>query len=208
MGSRSALLALACLLLSACAAGFEQFAADPGSGFAIYRSGRLDRGELGALCAAGVEEILVLDGSAAQRECRLREAVCPRLRVRYNRRQAATEPLSTGFLAAFDAWVEEARRDGRKVAFRCRHGWHRAGRLTAYYRMRFEEVPAEEAIGEMYRRGRFMDRHPQLEPQVRALADLLAGRPCSVAEADCPVADDRGDEPLAAGGGFLDDACP
>ncbi len=192
--------ALALVLLAGCAARPTLVADDPANGFALYRSGRLDAGELAALCRLGVEEMVVLDGGAAERECALRARLCPQLRVRYDRAQDARRPLSEAFLAAFDAWVEEARREGRKIAFRCRHGWHRAGRLAAWYRMRFEGVATAEAIAEMQRVGRFMGGHPQLAPQVEAMADHLAGRPCSTAAEHCLAA---GDEPPR----FAADSC-
>jgi protein-tyrosine phosphatase len=148
---------------------------------------------------------VVLDGGGATRECAMRQRACPELRVRYDTAQDARRPVTAEFLSAFDAWVDEARRDGRKIAFRCRHGWHRAGRLTAWYRMRFQQVPASEAVAEMERVGRLMWNHPQLAPQVRAMADLLAGRPCSTEAEHCVDADSW---PLAEGTpGFPSDVC-
>ena len=170
--------------------------------FALLRSGWLRPAELERLCHEGVREILVLDGTARQRECRWRETRCPELRVRLNAEQEPSEPLSTGFLNAFDRWVEGAAAADLKVLFRCRHGWHRAGRLAAYYRMRHQGMDAEAAIREMNEVGRMMWRHPYLEPQVRALADYIAGRPCSVAEQFCVVPDGAG-----GGGEFPEDVC-
>lgn len=182
------LLGLAALGLAAagCAARPALVDSDPESGFALYRSGALGEARLEELCAAGVEEIVVLNGDATERECRLRDRVCPGLRVRFDGRQDAHVPLGEDFLSAFDAWIEEARREGRKVAFRCRHGWHRTGRLAAWYRIRFQGIDPAAAVAEMNRAGRFMWRHRQLEPQVEALADLAAGRPCSTAPEHCP----------------------
>lgn len=178
------LAAAGLLLLASCAAGPALVDEDPATGFALYRSGRLGAAELAELCRLGVEEMVVLDGGGA-RECALRERLCPGLRLRYDQAQSAHRPVSATFLGAFDAWIDEARRAGRKVAFRCRHGWHRAGRLAAWYRIRFQGMSAAEAIAEMQRRGRFMWRHPQLVPQVEAMADRLAGRPCSTAPEHC-----------------------
>jgi hypothetical protein len=120
------------------------------TGFAIYRSGQLSSRELKQLCSLGVEELLVLDGGATDRECQMRQ-LCPDLRVRYSFAQDPDHPVSLEFLAAFDQWIEEGRAEGRKLAFRCRRGWHRAGRLTAYYEMRYQlsvswslESPAAE----------------------------------------------------------------
>lgn len=197
-------LAAAVLLAGGCAAAPALVAGDPsGDGFALYRSGQLDAGELAELCRLGVDEMVVLDGGGADHECVLRRRVCPELAVRYDAAQDALRPVTAGFLAAFDAWVAEARAAGRKIAFRCRHGWHRAGRLTAWYRMRFEGASTEEAVAEMLAAGRFMSRHPQLVPQVRAMADLLADRPCSTAAEHCVAG-----EGWPEGPGFAGDECP
>ena len=144
----------------------------------------------------------MLDGGG-ERECAMRGRRCPGLEVRYDAAQDARRPLTAEFLSAFDSWIEEARAHGRKIALRCRHGWHRAGRLSAWYRMRFEGATADEAIAEMLRAGRFMRRHRQLVPQVRALADLLAGRPCSTAAEHCVIGG-----PFEPGPTFAEDACP
>jgi len=192
------------LLLASCAAAPTRVAGDPAAGFALYRSGQLSRAELARLCRLGVEEMVVLDGGASQRECALRARVCPSLRVRYNRAQDPRQPLTAEFLASFDAWIEEARAADRRIALRCRHGWHRAGRLTAWYRMRFEGASADEAAAEMLRAGRFMWRHPQLLPQVEAMADLLAGRPCSTDAEWCVAGSGRPE----GGAGFEADSCP
>ncbi len=191
-------------LLAACASPAIIVDADPGTGFALYRSGWLDEEALADLCAAGVEEIVVLDGTAPERECRLRERVCPRLRVRWNERQSARRPLDAAFLAAFDAWIEEARSAGRSILFRCRRGWHRTGRLAAYYRIEEQAWDAARARREMHARGRFMDRYPELDPQVGALADHVAMRPCGEAPEHCVAAAGGGATPVA----FPGDVCP
>lgn len=191
-------------LSAGCADAPQLVAEDPGSGFALYRSGRLSPADLELLCALGTEEILVLDGEGRERECAFRSARCPGLRVRYDHAQEEDQPVSNDFLQAFDAWIEEARTAGRKVAFRCRHGWHRTGRLAAYYRIRFEGTRAGEASREMQRIGSMMWRHPTLDAQVEAYADLVAGRPCSTDPLHCPT--DTPDAGLADGR-FPDDAC-
>lgn len=198
----TALAACAALWLAGCASDPTLVAEDPG-GFALYRSGRLSGDQIARLCAAGVEEIAVLDGTGRERECRLRRERCPGLRLVYDEEQQADTPLTDAFLGQLDAWIAAARAEGRKVAFRCRHGWHRAGRLTAWYRMRWEGWSTEEAAAEMLERGRFMSRHPTLVPQVQALADHLAGRPCSTDPEQC-VAEGS----ATAGDGFAADLCP
>lgn len=197
-------LAAAFLLAGGCAASPTLVAGDPGGGFALYRSGQLSAGELAELCRLGVEEMVVLDGGGGDRECAMRRRVCPELAVRYDTAQDARVPPTAEFLAGFDAWVAEARAAGRKIAFRCRHGWHRAGRLTAWYRMRFEGASTDDAVAEMLAAGRFMNRHPQLVPQVRAMADLLAGRPCSTAAEHCVAKEAY----PADGADFAADVCP
>lgn len=197
-------LLLASLLLAGCADAPRLVAEDPESGFAIYRSGRLSPAELSDLCALGVEEIVVLDGRGAERECSFRGATCPGLRVRYDVAQDEDRPVSAEFLLAFGSWVDEARADGRKVAFRCRLGSHRTGRLAAFYRMRFEGVAAADAIDEMLAIGQVMWLHPSLDQQVMAYGDLIAGRPCSGPNEHCPTA--HTDEGLIAGR-FARDVC-
>ena len=181
--------ALALLALTACADAPRPIFEDPDAGFALYRSGRLSPADLGGLCELGVEEILVLDGDGENRECVYRDELCPTLTVRYNHEQEADRPVSTEFLAAFDAWIEEAQTQGKKIAFRCRHGWHRTGRLAAYYRLRFEGASIDEVREEMHRIGRLMWLHPTLDDQVEAYADLLASEPCSVDPESCPTSD-------------------
>jgi len=179
-------------------------AEDPSTGFALYRSGRLSPADLSVLCDLGVEETRVLDGEGSKRECLFRKTICPEMRVRYDHAQEEDTPVSSDFLEAFDTWIEEAQAEGKKVAFRCRHGWHRTGRLAAYYRMRFEGASEAEATEEMQRVGRMMWRHPTLDPQVEAYADILAGRPCSAELAHGPSS-----EPDAGlvDGRFPEDAC-
>ena len=75
---------LLCSLTAACSEAPRLIAEDPQSGFALYRSGRLSRGEIREICRLGVEEILVLDGEAEARECSFRREECPALAVRYN----------------------------------------------------------------------------------------------------------------------------
>lgn len=191
------------MLLAGCAEAPRLIDADD-SGFGLYRSGHLSRAEVREICRLGVEEILVLDGEAEERECRFRRQECPGLEVRYNRAQDANSPVSADFLRAFDEWIEEARTEGRKVAFRCRHGWHRTGRLAAYYRIRYGGTEAEKAQREMHEIGRMMSRHPALDPQVEAYVDFVAGRPCSTAPEHCVAPEP---DPGAPSGRFPADVC-
>lgn len=183
----AALVSITLLLLAGCADEPRLVASDSETGFALYRSGRLSPDDLELMCGLGVEEILVLDGEGADRECRYLQTFCPGLRVRYDFAQEEDTPVSIDFLKAFDAWIEEAQTNGTKVAIRCRHGWHRTGRLIAYYRIRFEGIPAAEAIREMQDIGHMMWRHPTLDPQVEAYENIVAGRACSSDTGSCPL---------------------
>jgi hypothetical protein len=205
-----ALVAMAGLCVSlgslGCAAAPRMVDSSAETGFAIYRSGQLSSRELKQLCSLGVEELLVLDGGATDRECQMRQ-LCPDLRVRYSFAQDPDHPVSLEFLAAFDQWIEEGRAKGRKLAFRCRRGWHRAGRLTAYYEMRYMGASVQEAIDEMQEQGRWMWRHPQLDPQVAALGELVAGESCSGGVDVCPQSVDPMREGLQTDGRFPLDLC-
>ena len=199
-----AVAAIGLLSLTGCADVPRLVAEDPSTGFALYRSGRLSPADLEVLRGLGVEEILVLDGQGKDRECRYRQALHPNLRVRYDFAQEEDRPVSLDFLQAFDAWIEEAQANGAKVAIRCRHGWHRTGRLVAYYRIRFEGRPAAEAIREMQDRGHMMWRHPTLDQQVEAYEDLVLGRPFASDPENCPLSEPDGG---LQHGLFPDDTC-
>ncbi len=208
-GGRLGLIAVL-IVAAGCAARPRPLDEARESGFAVYRSGRLDPQRLADLCRLGVEEIVILDGQGAANECRWRTRVCPNLRVRYDHRQDARVPPSAEFLAAFDHWVETSRREGRKIAFRCRHGWHRTGRLAAYYRMRFGGWGGPEAVREMLAAGRFMRRFPELQPQVLAMAEQAEARRCSQAPHHCPSSGQPWLEGLigaGAGARFAADVC-
>lgn len=202
-------LALVGVGLSGCAASPTRIDGDDVTGYAIYRTGRLGWQELEELCRLGVEELVVMDGTAGRRECRMRSGVCADLRIRYDSLQDPREPVDEEFLWAFDHWVQEAQAAGRKIAFRCRHGWHRTGRLAAYYRMRFQGWQDPAAIEEMLEKGRLMDRYPELQLQVEAMAHWLRTGECSSSAAACPQpeSEDRRPGASAGGGGFLADAC-
>jgi hypothetical protein len=215
IGSRSSSWLTVCLvvaagfLLTACNAAPQPFDSVAETGFAVYRSGLLSAEEFESLCKEGVGQMVILDGTGFRRECEMRQRLCPQLRIRYDRGQDAGVPLTEEFLTAFDRWVEEAQSSGTKVAFRCHHGWHRAGRLTAYYRMKFDGWSAEEAIAEMNQVGGMMWQHPYLEPQVEAMSDLITGRPCGQDLEYCVQPSPAGqDEGLSSVGLFEADVCP
>jgi hypothetical protein len=158
------------------------------NGFKIYRSGLPNEYDLQEFHELGIEEIAVMSGDARRHEIRHSRLV-PGLKVVYNQRQDVNIPLTSSFLEWFDSWVTEARQQGKVIAFRCRCGCHRTGRLAAYYQMKYQKVPVESALTIMNRLGRNMSFHPELEPQARALEDYIRNRPCSQEERYC-VEDD------------------
>jgi protein-tyrosine phosphatase len=163
--------------------------ADPATGFAIYRLGEPDADDIRGLCQLGVSEIAVLAGSALEHEIAHQEQ-CPELRVVYNHEDDLS-PLSAQWLAEFDAWVERARADGRKIAFRCSCGCHRTGRLAAYYQMRYRGLSAKDAWDLAQSRGMAMhvvDTFASLQQQIIALEEHIQGLPCSQGEY-CVVAE-------------------
>lgn len=158
---------------------------DPATGFEIWRSSRPARAsDFKRLCAAGIREMMVLDGTGDVDE-KFAAKYCPGFKVIYNVEQRTRVPLSTEFLAFFDDWVAKAREQGQKIAFRCHCGCHRTGRLAAYYQMKYLGMSAEQAIVQMNHYGRVMFLFPYLRPQVRALADHLASKPCSQRGSHC-----------------------
>jgi protein-tyrosine phosphatase len=136
------------------------------NGFAIYRSGKPDREGVAEYRALGIQEIAVLSGNADDHELKYAEEH-PALVVVYDEKQNPKRPPDPAFLDWFDAWVEEARREGRKIAFRCNCGCHRTGRLAAYYQMKWQNLTHEDAVILMNKHGRRMRFYPGLKDQVR-----------------------------------------
>jgi len=154
------------------------------NGFKIYRSGSPSENDLKEFHDLGIDEIVVLSGDAKRHESRHSRLV-PGLKVVFNEKQDVNIPLTASFLEWFDDWVTDARNNGKVVAFRCRCGCHRTGRLAAYYQMKYQKVLVDDAIISMNKYGRNMFLHPELEPQVRALANYILDRPCSQEEKYC-----------------------
>ena len=157
--------------------------ADAATGFAIYRLGDPGPGDVRSLCALGVREIAVLSGSALDYEVAHRDE-CPELEVVYNVEDDLT-PLTAEWLGSFDAWVERARRDGRKIAFRCSCGCHRTGRLAAYYQMKYLGLDPNAAWDLALSRGWIMeavDYFSGLQEQIIALHEYIHAQPCSQGE--------------------------
>ncbi len=156
------------------------------SGFAIYRTSRPSAKDMELFCKLGIQEMMVLSGSAEDHEWKY-QSKCPTLKVIYNEAQNAKVPMTASFLADFDSWVEQAKATGKKIAFRCSCGCHRTGRLAAYYQMKYQNLTASDAIVVMKKWGKYMFLHPQLKPQVYALEDHINGRLCSTKAKHCVI---------------------
>jgi hypothetical protein len=189
LGAALAVLLVGCAASSAEARNLQLVDENPATGFAIYRSGKPSEDDLRQMCELHLTEILVLSGDAADCENRWPEA-CPSLVVAKEVHQSDKQPLSGPFLKWFDGWVEDAMRQGKRIAFRCDCGCHRTGRLAAYYELKYEHLSLEEAKAHMLQYGHWMVFHGWLEPQVTALSDYIAGRPCSTDARYCVRPDD------------------
>jgi protein-tyrosine phosphatase len=158
---------------------------DARTGFAIYRSSKPNRiADFKRLCALGVTEVMVLDGTGSV-DADLARQYCPGLKVIFNEAQVTKTALTVPFLRYFDRWVENARATGKKIAFRCHCGCHRTGRLAAYYQMKYQGFTSEQAIAVMMDLGKFMYLHPTLPSQVYALRDYLQGKDCTQQKDSC-----------------------
>ncbi|MBI3535623.1 MAG: dual specificity protein phosphatase family protein [Deltaproteobacteria bacterium] len=157
---------------------------DKATGFAIFRSGEPEEEDLAEFCRLGIQEIMVLSGNAEDVEWKYKDQ-CPALKVIYNTKQDSTVPLNKKFLSDFDAWVTDAKVQGKKIAFRCECGCHRTGRLAGYYQMKYQSLTYKDASVVMTGRGKYMDQKPWLYEQLKALEDYIYQRPCSVEKKYC-----------------------
>lgn len=148
------------------------------SGYAIYRVSKPSFKDMKKFCDLGIEEMVVLSGNADSYEVK-NQAGCPGLKVVYNEKQSSKIPLTSSFLEWFDSWVAEAKRVGKKIAFRCNCGCHRTGRLAAYYQMKFQNLTATDAKAILKKHGKYMFLFRHLYPQVYALKDYIRGVDCS-----------------------------
>ena len=156
------------------------------SGYAIYRMGKPEQMDLRAICQLGIKEMMVLSGTAQENEVKYAKE-CPSLKVIYNLKQSVDVPLSKEFLDLFDHWVEVAKVNGTKIAFRCECGCHRTGRLAAYYNMKYLGWDVDHALEDMANMGKHMGFFKNLIPQVRDLRDYVDGLPCRQDEPYCVV---------------------
>lgn len=157
---------------------------DKSSGFAIYRTSRPNRKHMRKFCELGIEEIMVLSGNAKDYEFKYQDE-CPNLKVVYNKSQSARTPVTGDFLTDFDNWVMDAKKNGKKIAFRCNCGCHRTGRLAAYYQMKYQGLTVKDAQTLMKKRGKWMFLFKTLWPQVKAMNDYINGQECSVSKKYC-----------------------
>lgn len=151
-------------------------------GFAIYRSGVPNAHDLQSWCKLGIQEVMVLSGDADSVEGALSPENCPSLRVVHHERQQPGHPVDSAFLQRFDDWVQRARREHKKILFRCQCGCHRTGRLAAYYEMKYMGRTPEQAAVNLQKFGRDMGHYPYLPSQIAALQDYAAGRACRFTE--------------------------
>lgn len=158
---------------------------DSASGFAIYRVSKPKNvNHMKEFCNRGIQEIAVLSGNAQDYEFENQEG-CPTLRVVYNEKQSSKVPVSSDFLDWFDRWVEDAKKTGKKIAFRCNCGCHRTGRLAAYYQMKFQKLSLADALIIMKKHGKYMFLFKHLNHQVQAMKDFIANKPCSTKRKHC-----------------------
>tara|TARA_A100001015_G_C15044636_1_gene742653 strand:- start:7013 stop:7579 length:567 start_codon:yes stop_codon:yes gene_type:complete len=159
------------------------------TGFAIYRSGTPSTHDFKKFCQLGITEIMVLSGTAKRYEYRRNKACPDKIKIVYNNEQNSKEPLSEHFLKKFDKWVSKAKKEGKKILFRCECGCHRTGRLAAYYQMKYQNLSSNDAIVLMKKWGKFMFFFPYLNKQVKALKDHILDRKCSQRKKYCVTKD-------------------
>jgi hypothetical protein len=148
------------------------------NGFGIYRTGLPTKADIKKMCDMGITEMMVMSGNAQDAELKYQDE-CPQLKVVYNQKQSPKVTLTKDFLNFFDQWVETARAEGKKIAFRCNCGCHRTGRLAAYYQMKYQNLYYDDAIAIMKKHGKFMIFYRYLDYQVKALFDYIQGQECS-----------------------------
>jgi len=160
----------------------------PQRAFRVYRSGVPSKETFARWCEVyGIERVIDMAGTAHKNELAFQEeGVCPDIEVVYSVKQDPNRPVSDGFLERFDEEIERARQDAAGILFRCTTGSHRAGRIAAYYQMKYQGLTADEAIAVMDYNGVTMWMYDwTLRPQVRAMYDYMNGKPCSQPEMFC-----------------------
>lgn len=152
------------------------------NGFKIYRYGQPSGKEFMEMKLLGIREVMILSGDGYKKSNEQERG----FEVIYNERQSDDIPVTKEFLGFFDAWVADAKKNGKSIAFRCECGCHRTGRLAAYYQMKYQGLEADDAIAIMDEYGSLMFLHRALYPQVRALKNLIEGKECGEDLKYCP----------------------
>jgi hypothetical protein len=131
------------------------------NGFGLYRYAKPGNDkETDELCQAGIERVLVFDGTGEKIEknhwCRKFDETTGRVKewqIEVNtiteddqkvpiseiagKPDSVSRELSPEFIQKIDKWYAKAREDGVKVGVRCYQGLHRTGRAIAYYEMKY-----------------------------------------------------------------------
>jgi protein-tyrosine phosphatase len=156
--------------------------------YRLYRSGMPTKETFAKWCGEyKIQRVIVMSGDAATHELAYqKEGICPNIEIVYNVEQKVEVPVTEEFLMFFDAQVEQAKKEGVGLLFRCQTGSHRTGRLAAYYQMKYQGLTSDEAIAVMDHLGMMMPvMDTWLRPQVRAIEDYLKGRKCSQEDRAC-----------------------
>ncbi len=159
-------------IIAGCSGGNLHLIDKDTTGFAIYRSGYPSAKMMKSYCELGISEMMVLSGNADEYEESLSKE-CPTLKVIYNKKQEASTPVDSKFLQKFDNWVTKAKKNGKKIIFRCNCGCHRTGRLAAYYQMKYQNLSATDAKIIMRDHGKWMFLFPYLNDQVDDLQNYI-----------------------------------
>lgn len=158
-------------------------------GFAIYRSGTPSSKDFQQWCHLGIQEVYILSGNGAEYEDKFAE-LCPSIKVIASEAHDVNLMPDERVLNLFDAWVEAAQRENKKILFRCNCGCHRTGRMAAYYQMKYQHLTADDAIAVMNAHGKFMPFHPELSEQVHQLEKYIKQKqsaPVSLAPSRLPA---------------------
>lgn len=184
LGSATLLAAAFLIAASAAAKNLHPIEHDSSTGFTMYRTGAPDEEDMRYFCEdLGIQQIVVLSGNGDKFEERYREDCPSKLEVIYNYKQSHKCALTIEFLEDFDLWVEQAKRKGWQVAFRCNCGCHRTGRLAAYYRMKYQNRSVEDSLSDMKKNGKWMWWPPlwnALKAQTIALHNYKEGKECEL----------------------------
>lgn len=145
------------------------------TGYRLIRMGRPSAGTMQELCDYGPTKVIVLsgDGSVEKEFARNR---CPKLEVIYDKKTLVKHPLTTGFLKFFDEELAKAKAGGYTLAFRCKCGCHRTGRLAGYFNIKYKKMSAGAAFSDLKKHmtfgAKFMHKR-KLKKQLIAIESYL-----------------------------------